>query len=352
MRDFIKAKALELGFDLVGICSAEPFVELAPVLEHRNRSSFRARGAPGSHNPQRCIQVESVLPGARSIVAVAISYAGDTAHPYDDACAGGANSSILEHQLGYVARYTRGLDYHRILNRKLQQLSDAIIAESGGRARTAVLCDTGPLLDRQVAQRAGLGYYGKNCTLINPEFGSWLFLGELITDLPLAGSHGDHPFPGPDICGDCNACIQACPTGAIVEPYVIDANRCLSYVTQVRGSIPARFRTVMGGRVMGCDTCQAVCLFNHRATGPEHSLFIPVGPKYPSLVKLLQMSRTEYAGTYGQTASGWRGRNILQRNAAICLANIGDRQARAVLTQLARSHPSPVVREHCPGSSN
>ena len=284
-------KAKQLGFDICGIAPAGKFPELAhlPV--------WLARGYAGEmrylHNAKR-ESPERVLPGARSIIVCAMNY--NTPFPYSTAARASASAAK-----GWISRYAWGRDYHEVLGERLEKLQSWMQSEFSEPHESRWYVDTGPLVERIAAKWAGLGWLGKNTCLINEHLGSWLFLGVIITTLDLTPSLQDSPAPEhtakaaerfstshesqvtshgltppPDLCGQCTLCIEACPTGALVEPYVMDARRCISYLTiEQRGPIPDEFREQLGWHIFGCDICQDVCPYNRKAPTTDNSEFFP-----------------------------------------------------------------------------
>ena len=245
----VKAKAAEFGFDLCGIAPAEPFDALNRLSE------WLARGhAADMHWLERSVakrlDPRQVLPGARAIVSCAVVY--NTDRPY---------SNTLPRDHAAVARYAWGDDYHVVIEKRLEAFETWLRSESGDGFLSRRYVDTGPLSEKAIAARAGLGWIGKNTCLVNQQLGSWLFLGEIITNLPLAPD-----APVFDRCGTCTLCLDACPTGALTEPYLLDARKCLSYVTiEHRGDLPADAAAAIANHVYGCDVCQDVCPWNRRA---------------------------------------------------------------------------------------
>ncbi len=327
VEDALKKKADELGLQAF-IAEAGPFAAELRILRER---AARGHTVPFvTYEPARRAEPAFVLPGVKSLVAVAM--------PYHD-LAGGP-----------IARYARGPDYHQVLHAKLETLSRWLEENAGTAARTTIAVDTTPLIDRAVAARAGLGFYGKHGGIITYRWGSLVTLGTLLTTLSL---RPDPPLESR--CGACDLCIQACPTGAIVAPGEVDPLRCLSTWTQMRGSLPDWVRPALGTRVFGCDTCQEVCPYNtpHLPPPPprNHNPASGAGSESDEdhcqeLCGLATMDEATFQDTLAHTAAGWRGRNVLRRNAAVALGNLGDRRALPVLDQLVEHDPSPVVREH------
>ena len=321
-RDWVIAEAKTLGFDLCGIAPAKDFDELGHAKE------WLARGYAGEmrylHDERRG-DPAGVVPGAKSVIVCALNY--NTAHPPSTEAAAAA-SAAGEHR-GWISRYAWGDDYHRVLGEKLDRLLASLSQRFGegfgeGFAARAYV-DTGPVAERAAARRAGLGWLAKNTCLIHEDLGSWLFLGVIVTTLELAESCTGPAALATDLCGNCRLCLDACPTGALVEPYVMDARRCISYLTiELRGAIPMEFRTAMGWQVFGCDICQDVCPWNRQAPATSSDEFAPREKLVaPELVWLLRLSETEFREVFRASAvrrAKWRG---LLRNACIAAANVG-----------------------------
>lgn len=336
LSDSIRDQARTLGFDLVGI---------APVLPPPHALFFRqwlAQGFEGEMHylhrtaDARC-EPQQVLPGAKSAVVVGLNYTPAVLPVTDDPAR------------GVFARYALGEDYHEVIARKLQELL-GFIRQQVGNCLAKVYVDAGPVLERDLAWRAGLGWFGKNTMLINTRLGSFFFIGEILLDVEL---DYDHPAFGG--CGTCTRCIEACPTGAIVAPYVLDATRCISYLTiERRGSIPEDLRPRIGNRVFGCDICQEVCPFNQpRAHSPQRAVptHVPAfQPRQitlaPRLADLLQMSEEQFRTAFRNSPvkrAKWRG---LRRNVAVVLGNSRNPSTLPLLQQELQRETDPVVREH------
>ena len=267
-------RARELGFELCGVARAGEFGELDRLPE------WLSRGYAGEmkylHDPRRG-NLDSALAGIRSVVVCALNF--NAPLPYSTTVAEKKTSDASSADApprAWISRYAWGDDYHDVLGRKLDELLAWMRGEFGEDFRAKAYVDTGPVLERVAAKYAGLGWLGKNTCLINQKAGSWLFLGVILTDLELTPSLGPDEALPRDLCGTCRRCIDACPTGAIVEPYVLDARRCIAYLTiELRGSIPEEFRPAMGNMVFGCDICQDVCPWNRKPPATTFAEFMP-----------------------------------------------------------------------------
>ena len=295
----LKARALELGFDRVAVGGAGP-PEHAAAFErwldagYAGDMSYLAKGRAARLDPAQ------LLPGWRSVVAVALNYAPGE----DDPAWRG------------VARYARGRDYHRVIRPRLHGLKDVLRAAGGPDVRSRASIDTSAVLERGLAARAGLGWIGKNTNLIAPGLGSYFFIGIVLTTAELTPDEAV-----PDHCGTCTACLAACPTRAFVAPYTLDARRCISYLTiEHRGPIDASLREPIGGWLFGCDVCQDVCPWNRHAPPTRESAFASGTPPGPAET-LVEMSDAEFRERFRGSALKRARRAGLARNAAIVLAN-------------------------------
>jgi epoxyqueuosine reductase len=324
-----KSLARERGFDLVGIARADAPPELTFFAE------WIARGHAGemtylTSQVARRQDLRAAFPWARSLIAVGLQY--DTPYPYSTEAPG---------DRGWIARYAWGDDYHDVMKRMLVGLVEDLRQEAGSfTARTYV--DTGPVVERAYAAAAGLGAWGKNTCLLHPEHGSWFFLGEAVTDLDLPAD-----APRPDLCGSCTACLDACPTGALPAPYVLDARRCISYLTiEVKGALPEERRTDLGRHVFGCDICQDVCPWNRRRRHRGGPAFEPrAGLEAPDLGDLASLDDAAFRERFRRSPVKRARRRGLLRNVAVALGNSGDSSRRPILETLARDE-DPLVREH------
>ncbi|HEV2103337.1 MAG TPA: tRNA epoxyqueuosine(34) reductase QueG, partial [Candidatus Acidoferrum sp.] len=255
---WIAERAEALGFSLCGVARLERFPEHARFDEWLRRGYG---GAMGYLDDPKRREPERVLEGARSVIVCALNY--NTEHPYSsEATVADGNSEAR----GWISRYAWGRDYHEVLWERLNELAKELSERFPGAQQFRAYADTGPVAERLFAKYAGLGWLGKNTLLLNEKIGSWFFLGVIFTTLELSPSLARGEMPPADLCGNCRQCLDACPTGAFVEPYVMDARRCISYLTiELRGSMPEEFREAIGNHVYGCDICQEVCPYNREA---------------------------------------------------------------------------------------
>jgi epoxyqueuosine reductase len=280
-----------------------------------------------------------ILPGARSIVSLAVLY--NTARPYSTESSTRGTADI--------SRYAWGDDYHAVIGARLDALSAWMGERAGEGFAARAYVDTGPLLERQIAQRAGIGWIGKNTCLINPRLGSWIFLAEIICNVPL-----EPDPPALDQCGTCTLCLEACPTGAFVEPRVLDATRCLSYLTiELKGAIPEPMRSSVGTHAYGCDICQEVCPWNLGEPAPfsDEGAWLPrAALDAPDLAALWRSTDAELGELIHDSAMSRAGVRGLRRNLAVAIGNSGDAAAAAALDDVdsntAPSIADPMVAEH------
>jgi len=323
----VKELALKAGFDVVGIARIEDLgdekdrvVEWISAGRH-GTMDYMAR------NTDRRLDPERILPGAHSVVSVALNY--------------GESPSDVAPGHGRIARYARGRDYHKVFTRRLTEF-ERLLREHFPGVSTRHYVDTGPVLEKLWAERAGLGWRGKHTNLVSRDWGSWLLLGEVLLDLDL-----EPDGRGEDHCGTCTRCLDACPTNAFPAPYQLDANRCLSYLTiEHRGSIPVEFREALGDRVFGCDDCLDACPWNRFAREAREAEFKP-RPELlaPLLTDLVAMDDAEFLRRFAGTAVMRAKREGLARNACVALGNVGGAGAKEALRK-ATMDPSEIVREH------
>jgi epoxyqueuosine reductase len=325
----VKARAADLGFDLCGIAPAAAFPELH-FLE-----TWLDRGYAGEmqymhRTAERRADVRSVMPSARSVVSLGVVY--NTARPYSTENADPAAAAI--------ARYAWGEDYHVEIGVRLDRLVEMMRALAGDGFEARAYVDTGPVQERVYAQYAGLGWIGKNTCLINPQLGSWIFLAAVISNLPL-----EPDTPALDQCGNCSLCLDACPTGALVEPGVLDSTRCLSYLTiELKGPIPIEHRDGLGEHAYGCDICQEVCPWNLSPSTAvsAHPAWQPRGGlDGPRLLDLWRRSDDELRTLLKGSPMKRAGVTRLRRNLAVAIGNSGDPSAAGPLM----NHQEPACRE-------
>jgi epoxyqueuosine reductase len=327
----IKAQGLALGFGLVGISSVQEPRHGAAFADWLRRElhgemAYMARTAHQRLHP------EQLVPWARSIVSVALNY--NTPFVRD------AGEGRLR---GWISRYAWGDDYHDVMQAKLDQLLAFVRAEAGEEVEGRVFVDSGPVLDRESAARAGLGWFGKNTNLLSMKVGSFFVLGELFLSLPLTSDR-----PVRDRCGQCRLCLDACPTDAFVGPYVLDARKCISYLTiELKGSIPRGLRPSMGTHIFGCDICQDVCPYNTKCRPTHAAAFQPrPGLLAPELIPLLRLSEEEFRATFRGSPILRAKRRGFVRNVCVALGNLGRDEAVPALAHALATDPEPVVRAH------
>jgi len=346
--DWIADRARALGFDLCAVVRAEKFPELARMREWLERGyagEMKYLADPRRSDPQ------AAFPGVKSVIVCALNYNTEAPRSTDAA----AREQTGEPR-GWISRYAWGRDYHEVLWEKLNALTQEMKQRVAEPFAARAYADTGPVSERVLAKHAGLGWIGKNTLLLNQEIGSFFFLGVILTTLEMQPGIAADEMPPPDLCGTCRRCIDACPTEALIEPYVLDARRCISYLTiELRGSIPEEFREPMGRHVFGCDICQDVCPWNRKApvsqleefrprafalqpgrqradTGDagEGSLFLP------RLEWLAAMGEEEYREVFRASPvkrAKWRG---LIRNACIAIGNSGVPREAAAHAQICK----------------
>jgi epoxyqueuosine reductase len=366
LTEALKEKAYELGFDLIGVAPAQraPHADAYASWVDAGYAAtmgYLARDAARRQDPRR------LVPGARSVIVVGLSYfvADPPADLWDDP------------SRGRIARYAWGMDYHEVMTPRLRQLAEFVSGHARLEVRSRAYVDTGPVLERDFAAQAGLGFIGKNTCLISPAMGSYLFLGEILVDLeldydepstdsgakiefearwrPVAGRGEDDGLgmssPGTrrlGTCGACTRCLEACPTRAFPAPYVLDSNRCISYLTiELKDSIPLQLRSLIGNWIFGCDVCQSTCPWPRRFSRPTRLDFLDYDPERvaPKLLDLISLSDDEFRTRFRRTPL-WRAkRRGLLRNVAVALGNWGDPQAIPAL-RCALADREPLIREH------
>lgn len=331
--DRIQTLAQELGFQQVGIAD----IDLTQAEQQLNQ--WLAAGLQGemdymSRHGSKRSHPDQLVPGTLSVICVRMNYWSAQAHPAH---------AVLDHpELAYISRYALGRDYHKLLRARLQKLANTLAAELGAFGYR-VFCDSAPVLEKPLAAHAGLGWIGKHSNLLNRQHGSWFFLGEIYTDLPLPVSQ-----PVREHCGRCQACIDCCPTQAIVAPYVVDARRCISYLTiELQGAIPEALRKALGNRIYGCDDCQLVCPWNRFAQMTTEADFLPRhGLDAARLVDLFAWSESEFLHRTEGSPIRRIGYVRWLRNLAVALGNAPTSPAVIAALQQHANHSSELVREH------
>ena len=331
----IKARAAELGFDLCGIAPAAGHKELAFLREWLDRGyagemHYLARSA------ERRADVRAVMPAAASVICLGTIY--NTDRPY--------STEVADPAAAHIARYAWGEDYHEVIQQRMNLLVDWMRERGGLEFEARAYVDTGPVQERVYAQYAGLGWIGKNTCVINPELGSWIFLSEIICNLRL-----EPDAPALDQCGTCTLCIDSCPTGAIVAPYVVDGTRCLSYLTiELKGEIPIDQRESIGNHAYGCDVCQEVCPWNAQPANAD----APSSPWLPraafdrrSIADLWRTPDTDLRAALKRSAMTRAGVRRLRRNVAVCAGATGDASALSALRDVREpTCHDPMVADH------
>jgi epoxyqueuosine reductase len=327
----IKDKALEIGFDLVGISPLGSFPERQFYKE------WLANGFAGEmkymeREPEKRKDISKILPEARSIISCGINY--NTNYPY--------SIKETDKHKGWISRYAWGDDYHQIVENKLLNLLDFIKIITTQEIKARIYVDTGPVLERVYGKYSGIGWFGKNTCLINEKVGSWIFIGEIITNLEL-----EYDTPVPDRCGTCTRCIDACPTEAFVEPYVIDSRLCISYLTiELRGKIPVELRDKTGNNIFGCDICQDVCPWNRKAIITDESSFQPREELYnPELSSLSRLTEEAFKSNFKGSPISRTKRKGFIRNIVVAMGNSGLEEFIPYLNESLKDE-DPIIRAH------
>jgi epoxyqueuosine reductase len=330
MKVALRHRALELGFDGCRFTTAAPpesAEKFQGWLAQKNHGEMQWL----ERNAEKRVDVQKVLPGAKSVIVLAASYAN---------CK--SEISNLKSPSGTVARYAQFADYHDVLGEKLKLLAKFVDELGGENCKSLWYVDTGPILERDLAQRAGLGFIGKHTNLISRTLGNWFFLAEILTTLEL-----EPDAPEKNHCGNCTRCISACPTNAITAPFQLDARRCISYLTiELKGAIPEALRPLIGDRIYGCDDCLAVCPWNRFAR--EGKLMSPHARQdlaAPDLIELLSLDDAQFKSRFTGTPIVRTKRRGFLRNVCVALGNVGDESALPAL-QTATNDVEPLIAEH------
>ncbi|WHY68183.1 tRNA epoxyqueuosine(34) reductase QueG [Neobacillus sp. SuZ13] len=328
LKEEIIAYSKVIGIDKIGFTTSDTFTELKNRLIRQQALNYQS----GFEEPdiEKRVNPSLLLEEPRSIISIAIAYPSKMNHRVE---------SKKGERRGIFSRASWGLDYHHVLNDRLKKLEEFITTKVPD-ARLKSMVDTGELSDRAVAERAGIGWSGKNCAIITPEFGSYVYLGEMITSIPF---EPDSPIE--DQCGSCTKCLDACPTGALVQGGQINAQRCLSFLTQTKTFIPDEYRDKIGNRIYGCDSCQTACPINKGKNYHFHEE-LEAQPEVakPLLRPILKLSNREFKAQFGHVSGAWRGKKPIQRNAIIALGHFKDETAIPDLVDILENEGSPVSR--------
>lgn len=328
LKDELIAYSKEIGIDKIGFTTADTFTELKNRLIRQQELGYQS----GFEEPdiEKRVTPSLLLEEPRSIISIALAYPSKMKVRIE---------GKKGERRGIFSRASWGLDYHHIIRDRLKKLEEFILTKVP-EARLKSMVDTGELSDRAVAQRAGIGWSGKNCAIITPEFGSYVYLGEMITSIPF---EPDSLIE--DQCGSCTACLDACPTGALVQGGQINAQLCIAFLTQTKSLIPEELRDKIGNRVYGCDSCQTSCPVNKRKDFHFHEE-MEADPEIakPLLKPMLKMSNREFKNRFGHVAGSWRGKKPIQRNAIIALAHFKDNTAIPDLIDVLQNEASPVLK--------
>jgi epoxyqueuosine reductase len=329
MKEPIRQRALELGFDDCRFASAHP-PDSAKKFQNWVADGKFGEMAWIERNADKRVEPQKVLTDAKTAICLAVSY--DTGKPEKKSPAA----------FGAVARYAQFDDYHDILGERLKLLSQFVDELGGPQTRSLWYVDTGPILERDFAQRAGIGFAGKHTNLISRKFGNWIFLAEILTTLTL-----EPDAPEKNHCGKCSRCIAACPTTAITAPFQLDARRCISYLTiELKGAIPEEFRRAIGNRIYGCDDCLAACPWNKFAhEGRLMKAHARTDLEQPDLIKLLSLDDKQFKTRFAGSPVLRTKRRGLLRNVCVALGNVGDKSALAALEK-ASQDSEPLIGEH------
>ncbi|MFC5590867.1 tRNA epoxyqueuosine(34) reductase QueG [Sporosarcina soli] len=328
LQQAVREYAQSIGIDKIGFTTAAPFRELKNRLKRQQELGYQS-GFEEKDLDKRT-QPALLLDQAESIIAIAVAYPSKMSN---------SPKGKKGERRGIFCRASWGIDYHVVLREKLALLEEFILKQVPD-AKVRSMVDTGELVDRAVAERAGIGWSAKNCAIITPEFGSYVYLGEMITNIPFAPD-----TPMEDECGDCTLCLDACPTGALVQGGQLNAQRCIAFLTQSKKPIPEEFRAKIGNRLYGCDTCQTICPKNKGKHNLHQQAFQP-DPELakPLLQPVLRLSNREFKERFGEVSGSWRGKNPIQRNAILALAHFKDETAVSELIAMLGTDPRPVIR--------
>lgn len=327
LKEYIAHKSKIVGIDIIGFTKPEKMDNLIGFLEKRKEKEYNTE-LEESNILSRTNPL-ALMPESRTIIAIGVSY--------------NIEYKSVPHEsgkwTGLLSKSSWGEDYHKVLKNKMEDLVKEIKKEID--FKYIICVDTSPLIDREISKSAGIGWYGKNCSIINDDYGSFIFLGYILTDLDLEENERIE-----EKCGNCRLCIDACPTQAIEEGYIINAKRCISYMTQTKKKIPYDLREKIGMKIYGCDTCQLVCPKNDKVIKGSSKEFVPQLTKgIIPIEEIITISNKDFKEKYGSMSGAWRGKNILKRNAIIALGNIRDKSSIKLL-KTALHDESPMIREY------
>ncbi|WP_226677235.1 tRNA epoxyqueuosine(34) reductase QueG [Rossellomorea aquimaris] len=328
LKQDIIAYSKEIGIDKIGFTTANTFSEMKNRLLRQEMMGYQSGFE--EKDIEKRVEPALIFDKPKSIISIALAYPSKMKD---------APQSKRGERRGIFCRASWGTDYHHVLRDRLSKLEEYIVSRIP-EARFKSMVDTGELVDRAVAERAGIGWSGKNCSIITPEFGSYVYLGEMVTNLPFAPD-----TPMEDQCGTCNKCVDVCPTGALIEGGQLDAQKCIAFLTQTKGFLADEYRVKLGNRLYGCDTCQTVCPENKGMDFHFHEEMEP-DPEIakPLLKPLLTISNREFKQKYGHVSGSWRGKKPIQRNAIIALAHFKDTTAIDDLIEVMKKDVRPVMR--------
>lgn len=329
MKEPIRQRALELGFDDCRFTSADA-PESAEQFQNWIHGKKFGEMNWIERNAEKRTEPQKILANAKSVICLAASYAQNL------------ESRIQNPENGIVARYAQFDDYHDVLAEQLQALTGFIDSVADRKVKSLWYVDTGPILERDLAQRAGIGFVGKHTNLISRKFGNWIFLSEIITTLEL-----EPDTPEKNHCGKCTRCISACPTNAITAPFELDARRCISYLTiELKGAIPIEFRKAIGNRIYGCDDCLAVCPWNKFAReGQLMKQYLRKDLQQPDLIELLSLDEKDFKQKFSGSPILRTKRRGFLRNVCVALGNVGDKSSLLALEK-ASQDSEPLIAEH------
>jgi len=333
LKSWIIKQAHCIGIDEIGFTTADNFeylrASLSSQIQLKNNSGFEHQNLDERLNP------DLLLKNAKSIISIALAY--------PSALCKNETSTLSKVARGQIARSSWGNDYHRILKMRMNTLIERIREKVESEYKFLPMVDTGELIDVAVAERAGIGFVGKNGLLITKKYGSFVYLGEIITDIPFAPD-----VPLENLCGDCEKCLKACPTKALLGAGVMNAKRCLSFQTQSKGILDEEYKRKMRNVIYGCDICQLVCPFNRDINSRVHEEMRPiVSDVLPDLHEFITLSNKQFKLRFGYMAFSWRGKNPLQRNAIYALGNLKSKEALPILKHLSSTDTRDEIVDAC-----